>query len=62
MWKVINKNLKLKDKPDISPDFVKFVTADGNAEKIQDKTKIANEINKQFVKMGAKQANKTSIV
>ena len=58
MWKVINKNLKLKDKPDISPDFVKVVIADGNTEKIQDKTKIANEMNKQFVEMGAKLANK----
>ena len=56
MWKVINKNLKSKDKPYISPDFVKVVTAEGNTEKIQDKTKIANEMNKQFVEMGAKLA------
>ena len=29
MWKVINKNLKSKDKPKFSPDFVKVVTAVG---------------------------------
>ena len=50
--------MRSKDKPYISPDFVKVVTAEGNTEKIQDKTKIANEMNKQFVEMGAKLANK----
>ena len=59
MWKVINKNLKSKDKPNISPDFViKVVTAEGNTEKILDKTKIASQMNKQFVEMGVKLANK----
>ena len=28
MWKVINRALKSKDKPSITPDFVKVVTAD----------------------------------
>ena len=33
MWKVINKQLKSKDKPNIIPDFVKVVTADGKNKK-----------------------------
>ena len=58
MWKVINKELKSKEKLSITPDFVKVVSADGNTHKIQDKTKIANEMNRQFVEMGANLANK----
>ena len=57
MWKVVNRALKSKDKPNITPDFVKVVTAGGNTNKIQDKAKIANEMNKQFVEMGAKLAD-----
>ena len=57
MWKVINKTMKTKDKLNITPDFVKVNTAEGSTKKIQDKTKIANEMNKQFVEMGAKLAN-----
>ena len=58
MWKVINKELKSKEKLSITPDFVKVVSADGNTHKIQDKTKIANEMNRQFVEMGGNLANK----
>ena len=57
MWKVINKTMKTKDKLNITPDFVKVITAEGSTKKIQDKTKIANEMNRQFVEMGAKLAN-----
>ena len=31
MWKVINSEMKSKDKPNIVPDFVKVVAADGKA-------------------------------
>ena len=57
MWKVINRTLKLKDKPNITPDFVKVANADGSIRKIQNKTEIANEMNRQFVEMGANLAN-----
>ena len=29
MWKVINRQIKTKDKPNVVPDFVKVNTADG---------------------------------
>ena len=57
MWKVINKQLKSKNKPNITPDFVKVVTAEGKTTKIQDHKKIANEMNRQFVEMGANLAS-----
>ena len=58
MWKVINKQIKNKNKTDITPDFVNVVTADGNTMKIKDKKKIADEMNRQFADMGASLANK----
>ena len=45
MWKVINREMKTKDKANIVPDFVKVVTDDGKVKKIQNKTEIANEMN-----------------
>ena len=44
MWKVINKQIKNKNKTDITPDFVNVVAADGNTMKIKDKKKIADEM------------------
>ena len=45
MWKVINKTMKLKNKPNVTPDFVKVATADGKMKKIKNKKEIANEMN-----------------
>ena len=58
MWKVINLAMNSKAKPDITPNFIKVETTDGDQKKIQDKTEIANEMNRQFVEMGAKLAKK----
>ena len=57
IWKVINRTLKSKNKTNITPDFVKVATADGKIRKIKNKTEIANEMNRQFVEMGANLAN-----
>ena len=58
MWKVINKATNKKCKPNTFPDYVKIEAADGNVKKIRCKTKIANEMNKQFTEMGNKLAEK----
>ena len=57
MWKVINREMKTKDKANSVPNFVKVVTDDGKVKKIQNKMEIANEMNRQFVEMGANLAN-----
>ena len=58
MWKVIKKTTNSQTKPDIIPDFMRVKTADGNINKIKDKTEIANAMNRQFVNMGANLAEK----
>ena len=58
MWKVVKEAADIKSKPNVSPDFIKITTADGNIKKIQNKKEIANEMNKRFCQMGAKLAEK----
>ena len=58
MWKVINQAMNSKPKPDISPNFIEVRTADGVTKKVKDKLEIANEMNRQFVEMGANLAKK----
>ena len=57
MWKVIKKATRQKTKPDIVPDFVKVLTAEGIFEKIEQAQSIANEMNSQFARMGANLAD-----
>ena len=58
-WKVIRKAMNIKPKPDITPNFVRTGTvADGNLKKLNNKTDIANVMNRQFSEMGAKLADK----
>ena len=56
--KVIRKATNTKPKSNTTPDFIKVRTADGDLKKIQNKSDIANEMNKQFCEMGAKLAEK----
>ena len=58
MWKVINESMNKKSKPNTYPDFVEARNADGDTVRIRDKKEIANVMNKQFVEMGAKLAEK----
>ena len=58
MWKVINKATNTKSKPNTYPDFIKTRTANGELKKVKCKTEIANEMNRQFTKMGGKLAAK----
>ena len=58
MWKVIREATNTKSKPNITPDFIKVKTAEGNFKKIQNKTEIADEMNGQFCQMGANLAKK----
>ena len=54
MWKVIRDATNTKPKPNITPDFIKVKATDGTVKKIQNRTEIANEMNRQFCEMGAK--------
>ena len=58
MWKVIREATNTKSKPNTIPDYIKVQTTDGKLKKIQNKTEIANEMNKQFCQMGANLAEK----
>ena len=58
MWKVIREATNTKPKPNITPNFIKVMTADKKIKKIQDKTEIANEMNRQFCQMGGNLADK----
>ena len=58
MWKVINESMNKKPKSNTYPDFVEARNADGDTVRIRDKKEIANVMNKQFVEMGAKLAEK----
>ena len=58
MWKVINESMNKKSKTNTYPDFVEARNADGDTVRIRDKKEIANVMNKQFVEMGAKLAEK----
>ena len=58
MWKVIWEATNTKSKPNTIPDYIKVQTTDGKLKKIQNKTEIANEMNKQFCQMGANLAEK----
>ena len=53
MWKVIREATNTKPKPNVTPDFIKVKTADDKFRKIQNKTEIADEMNRQFCQMGA---------
>ena len=58
IWRVIRKATNTTGKPNITPNYIKVSTADGDHRKIQNKTEIANEMNKQFCQMGANLAEK----
>ena len=58
IWKVIKEATDTRPTPNTIPDFVKVQTADGNTKKIQNKTDIANEMNRRFCQMGANLAEK----
>ena len=58
IWRVIKEATDSKPKPTISPNFIRVKTSDGNLKKIQNKTEIANEMNRQFCQMGANLADK----
>ena len=58
IWKVIREATDTKPKANITPNFIKVQTAGGNHKKIQNKTEIANEMNRQFCQMGANLADK----
>ena len=57
IWRVIREATNTKPKPTISPDFIRVKTSDGTIKKIQNKTEIANEMNRQFCQMGANLAD-----
>ena len=52
--------INTRGKPNVTPNFIKVQTADGDHKKIQDKTEIANEMNQQFYQMGANLAKNLS--
>ena len=56
MWKVINKAINRKPKPNTLPAFIKTKTTDGVTKRIYCKTKIADAMNTQFTEMGGKLA------
>ena len=58
MWKVINKAINKKPKPNTVPAFIKTKTTNGTIKRISCKTEIANAMNKQFTEMGGKLAAK----
>ena len=58
MWKAIRDATNTKPIPKITPSFIKVRTADGKFQKIQNKTEIANEMNRRFCQMGADLADK----
>ena len=58
MWKVIKKATNQRSKPSVTPDYIKFISADGNCKKTKCKTEIANEMNREFTQMGDKLASK----
>ena len=60
MWRVIREATNTKHTPDITPDFIKVKAADGKPKKIQNKTEIANMMNRQFCEMGANLAESLS--
>ena len=56
MWEVINQAMHCEPKRDITPNVIKVEAADDDLKKIQVKTWIDNEMNQQFVEMGANAA------
>ena len=52
MWKVINKAINKKPKPNTVPAFIKTKTTNGTIKRISCKTEIANAMNRQFTEMG----------
>ena len=58
LWKVAKNAMNIQPKPNVFPDFVKIPAADGKCEKVENKTEIANTMNRQFAEMGAKLAEK----
>jgi len=52
MWKVIRTAMNQKPKPNITPDFI-FVDKNDKNSKTEDKTEIANVMNRQLTGMGA---------
>ena len=58
MWKVVKTAMNVKSNPNVTPDFLWIKNADGESKKLDNKSDIANEMNKQFSSMGAKLASK----
>ena len=58
MWKVVKKAMNVRPSPNVTPDFIWTRSVEGDPKKLDNRSDIANEMNKQFSEMGAKLASK----